>query len=82
MLKKTGYFYLFVTTITLLLALAGIIAGSGTDIGFGLEVLATVLLMFLFYTSPIWLVVVLLLAFGKPLGRLFSQAERFHAGDD
>jgi hypothetical protein len=81
MLKKIGYCYLAVAALTLLLALAGKLASAGTDIEFGLEVLATLLLMFLIYTSPIWLIVLLLLLFGKPLKHFFTNAESFHAGD-
>jgi hypothetical protein len=81
MLKKIGYFYLVVVTLALLLAIASKLASSGTDIEFGLEVLVTLLFVFLFYTSPIWLLALLLIAFGKPLKQFFTQAERFHAGD-
>jgi hypothetical protein len=82
MLKKIGRFYLAVASTALLLGLIGKVTGSDTDMGLGLEILATLLGMFLIYTSPIWLVVLLLLAFGKPLKKLFNQAERFHAGDN
>ncbi|MDO7884255.1 hypothetical protein [Hymenobacter cheonanensis] len=81
MLKKTGYFYLLIGALTVLLALAGKTSGPDTDAGFYLEVLATLLLAFLFYTSPIWVIVLLIITFGKPLKKFFTQAERFHAGD-
>jgi hypothetical protein len=82
MLKKIGYFYLAVAAFTILLALGSVavsLTGGDSDL---LWALVMVPLMFLFLTSPIWLLLLALIVFKKPLRRLLTQAEHFHSGDN
>jgi predicted ABC-type exoprotein transport system permease subunit len=82
MLKKIAYSYLLTALVTLLLLLIGGPLDSATDFAFLLSVLGCILLMFLIWTSPICLLVLVLLMSGRSLRRLLEKAERFHSGSN
>ncbi|GEM_PF-6006621 len=80
MLKKTGYFYLIIVGLLLLLALLTGLAGS-TDAGLFFGIGAAVLVMFLIWTSPLLLLVlVLLIGRSDSFKQFWARAERFHSG--
>jgi cytochrome c oxidase subunit IV len=82
MLKKIAYSYLLTALVTLLLLLTGDALDSVTDFAFLLSGLGSILLIFLIWTSPLCLLVLVLLMSGRSLRRLLEKAERFHSGSN
>jgi hypothetical protein len=82
MLKKVAYFYLFTAAICLLLLVLGGALDSTMDFAFLLSGVGCILIMFLIWTSPIWLIVLIVLIAGGSLRRLLVKAERFHTGSN
>jgi hypothetical protein len=80
MLKKIAYFYLIIAVLSLLLMLLGGALDSVVDFAFLLFGVGGIFLMFLIWTSPIWLIVLVLVFAGGSLRRLLVQAEEFHTG--
>jgi hypothetical protein len=85
MLKKIVYCYLSIAAITVFLGLViALLGGPDADASFGLLLLVIPLLMLLLWTSPIFLValVLMLVARNRSLRELLAQAERFHTGNN
>jgi hypothetical protein len=84
MRKKVVYCYVSIVAITVFLGLViALLGGPDTDARFGLLLLVVPLLMLLLWTSPIFLValVLILVARNWPLRELLARAERFHTGN-
>jgi cytochrome c oxidase subunit IV len=82
MLKKIAYSYLLTALVTLLLLLTGGALDNVTGFAFLLSALGCILLMFLIWTSPLCLLVLVLLMSGGSLRRLFEKAERFYSSSN
>jgi len=83
MLKKIVYGYLIIAAIFLVLGLATLLlGGADTDIGFLLCIPMAVLAIFLLWTSPVFLVllVILFISRNRSAREIFAQAEDFHRG--
>jgi hypothetical protein len=83
MVKKLIYGYLIITSIFLVLGLStSLLGGADTAIGFLLAMPLAMLAIFLIWTSPIFLLllVVLFVSRSSSARKIFTQAEDFHRG--
>jgi hypothetical protein len=82
MLKKVAYFYLIMALGTLLLFVLGIVINAvNEDYALLIGFLAYFSFIFLVFTIPIWLIVLVLILGKGPLRGFFTHAESFHRGN-